>query len=128
MATSARPKEIEMEPEDIAEWALNHGFRKTGHAAYSAWYGEYEYQMLLRRDVFLINRLHPAGYKENYARLSYEHVWVNEQGVLECLVEAFVRRMWHDDAAPPPWFTEEMIDHAREVMIPTWEERIARYR
>jgi hypothetical protein len=117
-----------MEPDDISEWALSHGFKKTGHAAYSAWYGEYEYQMLLRHDIFVINRIHPAGYKDNHARLDYEHVWVNDHDVLDCLVEAFVRRMWHDDAESPPWFTEEMVEHARNVMIPTWEERIARYR
>jgi hypothetical protein len=117
-----------VEPEDIAEWALTHGFRKTGHAAYSAWHRGYEYQMLLKRDRFVVNRINPAGYKENWGRMDYEHLWVNEQGVLEPLVEAFVRAMWHSDAAPPPWFTEEMIEHARDVMIPTWEERIARYR
>lgn len=117
-----------MHPDDIAEWALTHGFRKTGHAAYSSWHNGYEYQILLRRDRFLVNRLHPSGYRDNHSNSSYEHVWINEQGVLDCLVEAFVREMWHDDAEPPPWFTDEMVEHAREVMIPTWESRIGRRR
>lgn len=103
-------------------------FRKTGHAAYSSWFDGYEYQILLRPEQLVINRLHGQRWKTNFARMGYEHVRVNEQDVLDPLVEAFVRGMWHSDHEAPPWFTEEMIEHAREVMIPTWEERLARYR
>jgi hypothetical protein len=117
-----------VEPDEIADWALAHGFRKTGHAAYSAWHEGWEYQILLRRDYFFVNRISPSGWKHNHVRTGYEHVRINEFDVLENLTEAFVRAMWNDDADPPPWFTPEFIEHAREVMIPTWESRVARYR
>lgn len=116
-----------MEPSEIIDWALSHGFRQTGSNAYSARHEGQEFQMVLKKDRFLCQRLYPGGHPENISMMDYPSLCIDEFGMLQGagLAEAFVRSMWNSGRSAPVWFTPEYLDHAVNEMIPRWEEAIA---
>jgi hypothetical protein len=118
-----------LDPAEIEKWALSHGFRQTGANAYSAMHEGYEYQMLLRKDIFQLQRKRSGRVLDGFARSEYRNLHIDEHGMLANagLCDAFVRSIWRG-GEPPVWFTSEFTAHARETIIPGWEAALATMR
>jgi hypothetical protein len=61
-----------MEPAEIISWALGHSFKQTGVNAYSADYEGIQYQMVLKRDHFICQRVFVNGGTENCSNVTYD--------------------------------------------------------
>lgn len=118
-----------MKPSEIIDWALTHGFRTTGTNAFSCRYEELDYQILIQRDAYVLNRKLPGGAIQGRSKAGFDGLHIDEFGMLQGggLAEAFVRKHWRDGLPMPPWITPEYRDHAINVMIPDWEARISRF-
>ncbi|BCB22394.1 hypothetical protein [Bosea sp. ANAM02] len=118
-----------MKPPEVIEWALAHGFRPTGHNAYSCSYEGTEYQILIQNGGYRLNRKAPGGRVHSSSKAAFDGLHIDEFGMLQggSLAEAFVRKHWRDSLPMPPWITPEYRDHALNVMIPDWQARISRF-
>lgn len=118
-----------MKPSDVVDWALAHGFRPTGTNAFSCIYEGTEYQMLIQRDGYVLNRKLPGGAVHSRSKADFDGLHIDEFGMLQggSLAEAFVRKHWRDNLPMPQWITPEYREHAVNVMIPDWEARISRF-
>ena len=121
--------EKKMEKSEVENWALKNGFRQTGSNAYSAHHEGVQYQIVLKKDRFISQRVF-KGHTENMSNTDYQLMEIDEFGMLQGagLSEAFVRKIWHNDSSAPIWFTKEYHDHAINHMIPKWEEAVSAYR
>lgn len=118
-----------MKPSEIIDWALGHGFRSTGTNALSCDYEGAEFQILVQRDSYVLNRKLPGGAIQSRSKTGFDGLHIDEFGMLQGggLAEVFVRKHWRDGLEMPTWITPAYRDHALNVMIPDWEARISRF-
>jgi hypothetical protein len=112
-----------MEPAEIISWALGHSFKQTGVNAYSADYEGIQYQMVLKRDHFICQRVFVNGGTENCSNVTYDGLHIDTYGMMQGagIAEAFARKMYYSDKPAPSWFPEAYLEHVRNDMMPKWE-------